>query len=181
MMSVPAILDRVQDGIGKMVENKSGASKTLFDIAYKQCLAELEGMVHLNPSSRFVIRGPHGDANLIGRKTAFDTYDGWGAHGSGAFSGKDPTKVDQSSAHIVRHVAKSVVSIALAQKSGFVVSRETMQSPKFEMQKENQDEDRKLGKRPQSMEKKSATGKRPQSKYTPSRFGKALVKVWASI
>ncbi len=51
---------------------------------------------HLNPSGRFVIGGPHGDAGLTGRKIIIDTYGGWGAHGGGAFSGKDPTKVDRS-------------------------------------------------------------------------------------
>ncbi|WP_170832365.1 methionine adenosyltransferase domain-containing protein, partial [Acinetobacter baumannii] len=62
---------------------------------------------HLNPSGRFVIGGPHGDAGLTGRKIIIDTYGGWGAHGGGAFSGKDPTKVDRSGAYIVRQAAKS--------------------------------------------------------------------------
>ena len=61
---------------------------------------------HLNPSGRFVIGGPHGDAGLTGRKIIIDTYGGWGAHGGGAFSGKDPTKVDRSGAYIVRQAAK---------------------------------------------------------------------------
>ncbi|KAJ6338660.1 hypothetical protein OIU76_008180 [Salix suchowensis] len=63
---------------------------------------------HLNPSGRFVIGGPHGDAGLTGRKIIIDTYGGWGAHGGGAFSGKDPTKVDRSGAYIVRQAAKSI-------------------------------------------------------------------------
>merc|ERR1712093_871540 len=54
---------------------------------------------HLNPSGRFVIGGPHGDAGLTGRKIIVDSYGGWGAHGGGAFSGKDPTKVDRSAAY----------------------------------------------------------------------------------
>merc|ERR1711892_958850 len=54
---------------------------------------------HLNPSGRFVIGGPHGDAGLTGRKIIIDSYGGWGAHGGGAFSGKDPTKVDRSAAY----------------------------------------------------------------------------------
>ncbi|KAL3031081.1 hypothetical protein AAZX31_02G008700 [Glycine max] len=57
---------------------------------------------HLNPSGRFVIGGPHGDAGLTGRKIIIDTYCGWGAHGGGAFSGKDPTKVDRSGAYVAR-------------------------------------------------------------------------------
>jgi S-adenosylmethionine synthetase len=64
---------------------------------------------HLNPSGRFVIGGPHGDSGLTGRKIIIDTYGGWGAHGGGAFSGKDPTKVDRSAAYAARWVAKSLV------------------------------------------------------------------------
>lgn len=69
---------------------------------------------HLNPSGRFVIGGPHGDAGLTGRKIIIDTYGGWGAHGGGAFSGKDPTKVDRSGAYLARQAAKSVVASGLA-------------------------------------------------------------------
>jgi len=65
---------------------------------------------HMNPSGRFVIGGPHGDAGLTGRKIIVDTYGGWGAHGGGAFSGKDPTKVDRSAAYAARWVAKSLVA-----------------------------------------------------------------------
>jgi len=71
---------------------------------------------HLNPSGRFVIGGPHGDAGLTGRKIIIDTYGGWGAHGGGAFSGKDPTKVDRSGAYITRQAAKSVVAAGLARR-----------------------------------------------------------------
>lgn len=69
---------------------------------------------HLNPSGRFVIGGPHGDAGLTGRKIIIDTYGGWGAHGGGAFSGKDTTKVDRSAAYAARWVAKSLVAKGLA-------------------------------------------------------------------
>jgi len=69
---------------------------------------------HLNPSGRFVIGGPHGDAGLTGRKIICDTYGGWGAHGGGAFSGKDPTKVDRSAAYAARWIAKSLVASKLA-------------------------------------------------------------------
>lgn len=65
---------------------------------------------HLNPSGRFVIGGPHGDAGVTGRKIIIDTYGGWGAHGGGAFSGKDSTKVDRSAAYAVRRAAKSLVA-----------------------------------------------------------------------
>ena len=71
---------------------------------------------HLNPSGRFVIGGPEGDAGLTGRKIIIDTYGGWGAHGGGAFSGKDPTKVDRSAAYASRWVAKSVVAAGLADR-----------------------------------------------------------------
>lgn len=72
---------------------------------------------HLNPSGRFVIGGPHGDAGLTGRKIIVDTYGGWGAHGGGAFSGKDSSKVDRSAAYAGRWVAKSVVAAGLAKRA----------------------------------------------------------------
>jgi S-adenosylmethionine synthetase len=71
---------------------------------------------HLNPSGRFVIGGPEGDGGLTGRKIIIDTYGGWGAHGGGAFSGKDPTKVDRSAAYMTRWVAKSLVASKLAKR-----------------------------------------------------------------
>jgi S-adenosylmethionine synthetase len=71
---------------------------------------------HLNPSGRFVIGGPHGDAGLTGRKIIIDTYGGWGAHGGGAFSGKDTTKVDRSAAYAARWAAKSVVAAGLCHR-----------------------------------------------------------------
>lgn len=71
---------------------------------------------HLNPSGRFVIGGPHGDAGLTGRKIIIDTYGGWGAHGGGAFSGKDTTKVDRSAAYAARWVAKSLVAGGLCRR-----------------------------------------------------------------
>merc|ERR1719425_157506 len=71
---------------------------------------------HLNPSGRFIIGGPHGDAGLTGRKIIVDTYGGWGAHGGGAFSGKDYTKVDRSAAYSARWVAKSLVKAGLCKR-----------------------------------------------------------------
>eukprot|EP01002_Notosolenus_urceolatus_P005016 NODE_232_length_2422_cov_991.983144_g179_i0.p1 GENE.NODE_232_length_2422_cov_991.983144_g179_i0~~NODE_232_length_2422_cov_991.983144_g179_i0.p1 ORF type:complete len:433 (-),score=169.64 NODE_232_length_2422_cov_991.983144_g179_i0:1123-2283(-) len=71
---------------------------------------------HLNPSGKFVIGGPMGDAGLTGRKIIVDTYGGWGAHGGGAFSGKDPTKVDRSAAYAARWVAKSLVAGGFADR-----------------------------------------------------------------
>ena len=69
---------------------------------------------HVNPTGRFVIGGPHGDTGLTGRKIIVDTYGGWARHGGGAFSGKDPTKVDRSAAYMSRHIAKNVVAAGLA-------------------------------------------------------------------
>jgi len=71
---------------------------------------------HLNPSGRFTIGGPQGDAGLTGRKIIVDTYGGWGAHGGGAFSGKDPSKVDRSACYAARWVAKSIVAQKLAKR-----------------------------------------------------------------
>jgi len=71
---------------------------------------------HLNPSGRFVIGGPQGDAGVTGRKIIIDTYGGWGAHGGGAFSGKDPSKVDRSGAYAGRWIAKSLVAAGLAKR-----------------------------------------------------------------
>merc|ERR1739848_774451 len=72
--------------------------------------------LHINPSGKFII-GPQGDAGLTGRKIIIDTYGGWGAHGGGAFSGKDPTKVDRSAAYACRQMAKSVVKSGLCKRA----------------------------------------------------------------
>merc|ERR1712195_150185 len=72
--------------------------------------------LHINPSGKFIIGGPQGDAGLTGRKIIIDTYGGWGAHGGGAFSGKDPTKVDRSAAYICRQMAKSLVKSGLVKR-----------------------------------------------------------------
>ena len=69
---------------------------------------------HINPTGKFVIGGPHGDTGLTGRKIIVDTYGGKGAHGGGAFSGKDPSKVDRSAAYATRHIAKNMVAAGLA-------------------------------------------------------------------
>ena len=86
----------------------------------KPCLPEelVTGEItyHINPTGRFVVGGPHGDCGLTGRKIIVDTYGGWGRHGGGAFSGKDPTKVDRSAAYMARHVAKNIVVSGLADR-----------------------------------------------------------------
>jgi S-adenosylmethionine synthetase len=85
-------------------------------------LLDAETIFHLNPSGRFVIGGPQGDAGLTGRKIIIDTYGGWGAHGGGAFSGKDPSKVDRSAAYAARWIAKSLVAAGLANRALVQVS-----------------------------------------------------------
>ena len=81
---------------------------------------ELQGLFtdhityHINPTGKFVIGGPHGDTGLTGRKIIVDTYGGKGAHGGGAFSGKDPSKVDRSAAYATRHIAKNLVAAGVA-------------------------------------------------------------------
>jgi len=77
---------------------------------------------HINPTGKFVIGGPHGDTGLTGRKIIVDTYGGRGAHGGGAFSGKDPSKVDRSAAYATRHIAKNMVAAGLCERALVQVS-----------------------------------------------------------
>jgi S-adenosylmethionine synthetase len=79
-------------------------------------LMDKKTIIHVNPTGRFVVGGPHGDTGLTGRKIIVDTYGGMGRHGGGAFSGKDPTKVDRSAAYASRYVAKNVVAAGLADR-----------------------------------------------------------------
>lgn len=81
---------------------------------YVQKLFNDDIVYHINPTGKFVIGGPHGDAGLTGRKIIVDTYGGKGAHGGGAFSGKDPSKVDRSAAYASRHIAKNLVAAGVA-------------------------------------------------------------------
>ncbi|MFL1897146.1 methionine adenosyltransferase [Aquimarina sp. 2-A2] len=81
---------------------------------YVQALFNDEITYHINPTGKFVIGGPHGDTGLTGRKIIVDTYGGKGAHGGGAFSGKDPSKVDRSAAYAARHIAKNLVAAGVA-------------------------------------------------------------------
>jgi S-adenosylmethionine synthetase len=83
------------------------------DIQFEQ-LFKGDYTLHVNPTGKFVIGGPHGDTGLTGRKIIVDTYGGKGAHGGGAFSGKDPSKVDRSAAYAARHIAKNIVASGLA-------------------------------------------------------------------
>ena len=79
-----------------------------------QSMVDADTKYHINPTGRFVVGGPHGDTGLTGRKIIVDTYGGMGRHGGGAFSGKDPTKVDRSACYMARHIAKNIVAAKLA-------------------------------------------------------------------
>merc|ERR1712086_1211416 len=108
------------DEMNKLIE-KNVIQRTLSEIKLKSGKPALtlfgdHTHLHINPSGRFVIGGPHGDAGLTGRKIIIDSYGGWGAHGGGAFSGKDPTKVDRSAAYAARWAAKSLVSSGMAKR-----------------------------------------------------------------
>jgi len=96
-------------------EIRSTLRKVCQDVIPKQYLDD-RTIYHLNPSGRFVIGGPMGDGGVTGRKIIIDSYGGWGAHGGGAFSGKDPTKVDRSGAYAARWVAKSLVAAKLCDR-----------------------------------------------------------------
>ncbi|MUH36301.1 methionine adenosyltransferase [Zobellia amurskyensis] len=97
--------DLVEILIPRVVEKLPQAIQDLFDDKIKY---------HINPTGKFVIGGPHGDTGLTGRKIIVDTYGGKGAHGGGAFSGKDPSKVDRSAAYAARHIAKNLVAAGVA-------------------------------------------------------------------
>ncbi len=94
-------------------------SREIIDKVIKPVLGKLwndEIKIHINPTGRFVVGGPHGDAGLTGRKIIVDTYGGFGRHGGGAFSGKDPSKVDRSACYMCRYVAKNIVAAGLAER-----------------------------------------------------------------
>jgi len=109
------------DEMNKLIEEKV-IRKTLEEIILKNGQPALTlydtatTHLYIQPSGKFIIGGPQGDAGLTGRKIIIDTYGGWGAHGGGAFSGKDPTKVDRSAAYICRQMAKSVVKSGLSKR-----------------------------------------------------------------
>jgi S-adenosylmethionine synthetase len=97
-------------------EIKDYVIKKIIEPSVPKGLVKGEIKYHINPTGRFVVGGPHGDCGLTGRKIIVDTYGGWGRHGGGAFSGKDPTKVDRSAAYMARHVAKNIVAAGLADR-----------------------------------------------------------------
>lgn len=101
------------------VKNKKiheGVKREIIEAVIPKELRAKKMKIHINPTGRFVVGGPHGDAGLTGRKIIVDTYGGMGRHGGGAFSGKDPSKVDRSGAYAARWVAKNIVAAGLASK-----------------------------------------------------------------
>ena len=122
---------RYEDGIPTKVEavvistqhapeiNNEEIKNSIIEKVIKPVLGKYwneEIKIHINPTGKFVIGGPHGDAGLTGRKIIVDTYGGFGRHGGGAFSGKDPSKVDRSACYMCRYVAKNIVAAGLADK-----------------------------------------------------------------
>ena len=90
--------------------------KYVIDVIIDPTMMDENTKIYINPTGRFVIGGPQGDSGLTGRKIIVDTYGGMARHGGGAFSGKDPTKVDRSAAYASRYVAKNIVAAGLAKR-----------------------------------------------------------------
>lgn len=112
---IHTIVVSTQHGPGVSVEQiKADIHDNLLPRVIPGHLMDESLILHVNPTGQFIIGGPHGDTGLTGRKIIVDTYGGKGAHGGGAFSGKDPSKVDRSAAYAARHVAKNLVSAELA-------------------------------------------------------------------
>jgi len=95
---------------------RADVKKYIIDAVIPAEMVDANTKFHINPTGRFVIGGPHGDTGLTGRKIIVDTYGGMGRHGGGAFSGKDPTKVDRSACYMARYVAKNIVASGLADR-----------------------------------------------------------------
>ncbi|HXS94278.1 MAG TPA: methionine adenosyltransferase [Candidatus Limnocylindrales bacterium] len=97
-------------------ELRREVKKHIIDAVVPGNMVDSETKYHINPTGRFVVGGPHGDTGLTGRKIIVDTYGGMGRHGGGAFSGKDPTKVDRSACYMARYIAKNIVASKLASR-----------------------------------------------------------------
>jgi S-adenosylmethionine synthetase len=95
---------------------RAEVKKHIIDAVVPVNMVDSQTKYHINPTGRFVVGGPHGDTGLTGRKIIVDTYGGMGRHGGGAFSGKDPTKVDRSACYMARYIAKNLVAAKLAQR-----------------------------------------------------------------
>jgi S-adenosylmethionine synthetase len=100
----------------RQAQIRDAVIETIVKPVMPQGLLDDETVWHVNPTGQFIIGGPHGDTGLTGRKIIVDTYGGWGRHGGGAFSGKDPSKVDRSAAYMARYVARNLVDSGLARR-----------------------------------------------------------------
>lgn len=109
------VLSTQHDADVSQEQIKKDIREQLFTRVIPSHLLDHNTVMHINPTGKFVIGGPHGDTGLTGRKIIVDTYGGHGAHGGGAFSGKDATKVDRSAAYAARHIAKNIVAAGLAE------------------------------------------------------------------
>jgi S-adenosylmethionine synthetase len=114
---IDAIVVSTQHGDHVSTEElRAQIRKLVIDPVIPQNLVDSDTKYHINPTGRFVVGGPHGDTGLTGRKIIVDTYGGMGRHGGGAFSGKDPTKVDRSACYMARYIAKNLVAAGLAER-----------------------------------------------------------------
>jgi S-adenosylmethionine synthetase len=104
------MLERIRKDVKELIIDE------VFEVCGMNHLLDENTIIHVNPTGKFVIGGPHGDTGLTGRKIIVDTYGGWGAHGGGAFSGKDPSKVDRSAAYMGRYIAKNLVAAGIAKR-----------------------------------------------------------------
>ncbi len=115
---IDAVVISTQHGDDVSTEQlRADVRKHIIDVVVPQSMVDENTKYHINPTGRFVIGGPHGDTGLTGRKIIVDTYGGMGRHGGGAFSGKDPTKVDRSACYMARYIAKNVVAAGLADRA----------------------------------------------------------------
>jgi S-adenosylmethionine synthetase len=114
---IDAVVISTQHGEDISTEQlRSDIKKHVIEAVLPKNMVDSTTKYHINPTGRFVIGGPHGDTGLTGRKIIVDTYGGMGRHGGGAFSGKDPTKVDRSACYMARYVAKNIVAAGLASR-----------------------------------------------------------------
>ena len=114
-LRIDAVVISTQHGDDVSTEQlRADVRKYIIDPVVPANMVDANTKYHINPTGRFVIGGPHGDTGLTGRKIIVDTYGGMGRHGGGAFSGKDPTKVDRSACYMARYIAKNLVAAGLA-------------------------------------------------------------------
>jgi S-adenosylmethionine synthetase len=108
------VVSTQHDADAKQKTIKEDVIKNVIKMVIPEKFLDNKTKYYVNPTGRFEIGGPHGDSGLTGRKIIVDTYGGWAPHGGGAFSGKDPSKVDRSASYAARHIAKNVVAAKLA-------------------------------------------------------------------